>query len=290
MRDELRRTADARGDDRPSARHRLEQRLAERFDEARLADNVALGDQIRDPIVVDAAEQSHPCPALEPAAERPVARERERARAEPAERAREPDDVLALDQAADAKEGGALARGIAFRPELEALEIDATVDHLDLPARVGDLRFQLASEVVGDGDDGDRTADDPAGGGCDTGNRTDVRHVLPVRRHDERSVRHDGGDQPGRSQEMRVDDVGVEAARAAAGGRSKLCVTPRTAGSPVDHCALDLVSAGGELTLDLRDEGAEVGIGRARIHLRDEEDPHEKGRDAGYVRCESYVP
>ena len=54
-RHELRRPADARRDHGASAGHRLEQRLAERLDEARLADDVRRGDQLRNSVVRDAA-------------------------------------------------------------------------------------------------------------------------------------------------------------------------------------------------------------------------------------------
>jgi hypothetical protein len=45
------------------------------------------------------------------------------------------------------------------------------------------------------------------------------------------------------------------------------------AASPVEHGQLDLVAAVAERVLELRDEGAEIGIRRPWIHLRDEEDP-----------------
>ena len=46
------------------------------------------------------------------------------------------------------------------------------------------------------------------------------------------------------------------------------------AGARVQHCALDLVPALDERVLELRDEGAEIGRRRARVHLRDEQDTH----------------
>jgi hypothetical protein len=42
----------------------------------------------------------------------------------------------------------------------------------------------------------------------------------------------------------------------------------------VDHRMTDLVSLGGELPLHEGDEDPEVRIGRGRVHLGDEEDPH----------------
>ena len=104
-RHELGRAADPRRDDRPPAGQRLEHRLAERLDEARLADDVAGGEQPGDLAVRDGAEQADARPALERAPQRAVADEGERALAEPREGVGEPDDVLALGQRADAEEG-----------------------------------------------------------------------------------------------------------------------------------------------------------------------------------------
>ncbi|HEY3207274.1 MAG TPA: hypothetical protein VGJ58_10025, partial [Gaiellaceae bacterium] len=70
--DELRRPAHARGDDRTAAGHRLEQRLPEGLDEARLADDMALGDQRRDAVVRHRSQQADTVTAFELATERPV--------------------------------------------------------------------------------------------------------------------------------------------------------------------------------------------------------------------------
>jgi hypothetical protein len=56
-RDELRRAADPRRDDRAAARHRLEQRLAERLDQARPADDVARRRASAGLVVRDAADE-----------------------------------------------------------------------------------------------------------------------------------------------------------------------------------------------------------------------------------------
>ena len=53
------------------------------------------------------------------------------------------------------------------------------------------------------------------------------------------------------------------------------------AAPPVDDRALDLVAARGELALEGRDEDAEVGVGRPRVHLRDEEDPQRAALSRG---------
>ena len=44
------------------------------------------------------------------------------------------------------------------------------------------------------------------------------------------------------------------------------------------HGAFDLVAAPRECALHLGDEDTEVGVGRAGVHLRDEEDAHQWGR------------
>ena len=76
-RHELGRAADARRDDGPSRREALERREAERLHEARLADDVRGGDPRGDPRVIDGADELDLRPALERAAQRTVADERE---------------------------------------------------------------------------------------------------------------------------------------------------------------------------------------------------------------------
>ncbi len=51
---------------------------------------------------------------------------------------------------------------------------------------------------------------------------------------------------------------------------------PLPARAPVEDGELDLVAALAERELELADEDAEVGVGRPRIHLRDEQDPHRR--------------
>ncbi len=69
-RDELGRSAEARRDDGAPARHALEERLSERLEQARLADDVARGDELRHVGVRHAAEQAHSLASGERAAER----------------------------------------------------------------------------------------------------------------------------------------------------------------------------------------------------------------------------
>ena len=51
-------------------------------------------------------------------------------------------------------------------------------------------------------------------------------------------------------------------------------MTPLPARAAVDDSPLELVAARGELSFQVCDEDPEVRIVRARVHLRDEEDPH----------------
>ena len=84
---------------------------------------------------------------------------------------------------------------------------------------------------------------------------------------------------PGRNEEVRVHDVGLEPARR---GRSVARASRRyfdlAAAAPVEHRALDLVPARDELLLQPAHEHAEVGIRGPGIHLRDEQDPHRQIR------------
>ena len=165
--------------------------------------------QVRDLVVSDATGDGHAGPALDGAAQRPVADERQRAGADPLEGVRQTHDVLPLDQRPDAEvRGRAVGRGL----DAEPLQVDPTVDDLDLAAGFRDLRLELVAKVVGDGDDGCGAAHDVARGGPNAGEGADVPDVPPVRGHDERRAGGERGQQPGRDEEVRVDDVGPEAA------------------------------------------------------------------------------
>ncbi len=72
---------------------------------------------------------------------------------------------------------------------------------------------------------------------------------------------------------MRVDDVGAAGSACAPRERQ---VTKLPAGARVEYRALDLVAALGEGALHLPDERPEVGRVRAGVHLRDEQDPHDR--------------
>ena len=143
------------------------------------------------------------------AAQRPVADERQRAGADPLEGVRKTHDVLPLDQRPDAEvRGRAFGRGL----DAEPLQVDAAVDDLDLAAGLRDLRLELVTKVVGDGDDGCGAAHDVARGGPNAGEGADVPDVAAVSGHDERRAGGERGQQPGRDEEVRVDDVRPKAA------------------------------------------------------------------------------
>ena len=76
------------------------------------------------------------------------------------------------------------------------------------------------------------------------------------------------------NEEVCVHDVGLEAARRGQRRAREPEVLHLAAAAPIENRALDLVPARDELFLQSAHEHAEVGIGRPRIHLRDEQDPH----------------
>ncbi len=73
---------------------------------------------------------------------------------------------------------------------------------------------------------------------------------------------------------MGVDDVGAETLRGSACATCKVRVATAPSTATVDDDTLDLVAPVDERALEILDEDAEVGIARARVHLRDEEDLH----------------
>ena len=122
--DELRRAADTRRDDGSPARHPLEDRLTERLDQRRRADDVGRVQPAGHRVVRNAPDDPHTRAPLEARPERPVADEGERAAAEPGERVGEPDDVLAIGERADMDERGRselrrrLMRAVLELPEI----------------------------------------------------------------------------------------------------------------------------------------------------------------------------
>ena len=93
---ELGRPTDARRHDRAAAGHRLEQRLTERLNQARLGEDATLREQARNLVVRHAAEEAHAFASLQLRPQPPVPRKRERPVANAREGVGEPDDVLPL--------------------------------------------------------------------------------------------------------------------------------------------------------------------------------------------------
>jgi hypothetical protein len=92
--------------------------------------------------------------------------------------------------------------------------------------------------------------------------------------HDERRVRGERGREAARDEEVRVDDVGAEPTSGAPRTADELHVAALAPGAPVEDGALELVAALGERPFHLRHERPEIGVVRAGIHLRDEQDAH----------------
>ena len=135
-----------------------------------------------------APDDPHSLATLELRAQRAVADEREASLAEPRERVGETDDVLALAERADAEERRRVQVTLCHLARGEALEVDARVDDVRLAARFGQLRLELAAQVVRDGDHGRRALDDAARERRNSRDRADVANVPPVRGDDERRV------------------------------------------------------------------------------------------------------
>ena len=207
----------------------------------------------------------------------PVTDERQRSLAEPLEGVREPDDVLPLDQRADAEKGGRRAGCALEQPE--PLQVDAAVDDLRLRGGVGDRRDEPPAQPLGDRDHRRCALHHPPRRRTDEWILDQVRDVLPVRGDDERSPRGESGEEPGeagREEEMGVDDVRPEPPRRADRTGSELRVTQLAAAAPVEHDPLDVVPARGQLPLQPLDEHAEIRRRCGRVHLRDEQDAHRR--------------
>ncbi len=118
------------------------------------------------------------------------------------------------------------------------------------------------------------TPDDEVGRGGDAADPADVGDVLAVSGDDERRAGGERGGEAGRNEEVRVDDVGPEAA----GGGARVAGEPEVpchaAAAAVDDGPLELVPSLRERLLELGDEDAEIGVFGSRVHLRDEQDAH----------------
>ena len=96
------------------------------------------------------------------------------------------------------------------------------------------------------------------------------RDVAPVRRDDERRVDL-RREEAGRDEEVRPDDVGL---RRVAYPPAQLEEAALAARAAIEHREVDLVPAFAQHAHLLLDERAEIGVGRPRVHLRDDEDLH----------------
>ncbi len=159
------------------------------------------------------------------------------------------------------------ARASSARAGREPLEVDAAVDHRRLGRRLGDRSLEPIAEPGRDGDHVRRPANDVAGYSTNGGVLDGIRHVLAVRGDDKRGLGRQGGGEPRGHEEVRVDDVRVEASGRTTCVAEELHVAAAPSDSPVHDGALELVAAREELVLERGDEHAEIGVVGARIHL-----------------------
>jgi hypothetical protein len=271
-RDEFRRAANPSRHDRACAGHRLEKRLPERLDEAWLAEDASVSEVLGDAVMWDSAQNGDSRSPFELRTEWPLAHEGQRPVGEAIEGIREPDDVLALRERADAQVSG---RAVRPRERPKAFEIDAGVDHRDLPPRPRHVSLQRASKVIGDRDHSRSAPDDGTRRQTDAVPLADVGDVLPMGGDHERHAwcRH-GRDGARRDQEVGMNDVRLEAARGYASAASKLEPAPPAARTAVEDRQLDLVATVAERELELAHERAEIRILRPWIHLRDDQNAH----------------
>src|SRR5207344_242292 len=118
-------------------------------------------------------------------------------------------------------------------------------------------RLELAAQVVGDGDDRDGAAHDPARRAADAADRAYVPDVLAVSGDDERCVGGQRRDQARRDEEMGIDDVGAPPTRRGAGVPEELEVAAPAPGAPVEHGQVELVPPLAQRELEIPDEDAE---------------------------------
>ncbi len=268
-RHELRRPADPRGDDGAAARHRLEQRLTERLDEARLREDVARSEQARDLVVRDPTEQPRrsgvsrarrgPGRRRRTSASPPrVARTRRRGgRRSSARRARRRRGSAAGRRA---RAGRRSARGRRRSRRPRSCRAPRAASSR---ARGGGSRRRRSRSTAR------RTTRRVAA--AIPGNAPMLRTSRPCAVTTSGARPGERGDQSRRDEEVRVDDVGL--ARGERPPRERQ-VAELPAGARVEDGELDLVPARDERPLDLRDERPEVGRVGPGIHLRDDQNPH----------------
>ena len=246
-----------------------------------------VGDQAGDVIVGNGTEQAQLVAAFELRSQRAVAGECKRPCADPLESPGQPDNVLSLGQRPEAQIG---TRSVGRGGRPEPVEVDAAVHDLGLAPRSRDLALELPAQIVGDGDHGAGAANDGGRRSTDAGALAAVGDVLTVRRDDERRPRRERRDQPGRHEEVGIDDIGPEPPSGLdrAPGQARV-LAPAGAATGQDG-RLDLVPAPGERQLQLPDEDAVIGLGVPRIHLRDEQDPHRGAVSRFWCSCVCHAP
>ena len=259
-----------------AARHRLEDRLAERLDQRRPADDIGGGEPARHLVMRDAPDDPHARAALERARSGPSPTKVSEPRPSRANASARRTTFLRSVSEPTCTNAGRLELARGRRTSAEALEVDARVDDLGLAARRGQLVLELAPQVVGDRDHrrGARRRRALVSA-ADAGDRADVAHVAAVRGDDERRVglesraaRRERGSAPTMTScgPAAPDPAAeLEEAALAAAARSR---TASSISCPRSRSACST----------LRDERAEVGVGRPRVHLRDEEDPQANRR------------
>ena len=112
-----------------------------------------------------------------------------------------------------------------------------------------------------------RPANDVAGRAAHDGTLDRVRDVLAVGGGDQRRLRREGRSQTCRHEEVRVDDLRIEASRRAARVAKQLHVPAAAPNSPVHHGPLELMAAREKLVLEGGDEHAEIRVVGPGIHL-----------------------
>ena len=139
-----------------------------------------------------------------------------------------------------------------------------------LPRASGTAASSRRRSQCRDGDQSVGAARDETRRGADGARGAGVLDVLPVGGGDERRASAERSGQPGRDEEVGVDDVRPERARRLHGVAREREVAPPAARPPSHDRPRELVPPARERGLEPGDEDAQIGILRAWIHLRDE--------------------
>ena len=282
--DELGRPAVGGRDHGALHRHRLQRRLAERLDQRRLAEHVARRDPVRHLRLRDPPARVTPGRPSSSLAQRPVADEGEPPAAERGEGLGQTDDVLALDQRADAEEG----RSLAVPAELAAASSagrgenasrstpQSATSIFGSAAGICSVRRPASQRELA------ITAEErpqhPAGGRGDARDPAQVGDVLAVGHDHQRRAGRAGGEGAGGAggeEEMGEDDVGTEASCGCPRLADEAHVLRPRAAALADRGDLDLVPQCLDLPRQRNQEAAQVGLLRAGPHLGHLEDPHD---------------